>query len=419
MVSGSCTLPDVRVGTQSGPALAKARDAEAHKDSAESAHDAGEKESRPAKGVDESTSRDGRDDQEGTKPARAGMQAKPAEEAGHGGEGGGGGASGRAAGVAGARGQEGEMEAGRSGGDGDEGASGKAGGAAVGCGNAVLDEGEACESGTDTPCPERCDDGEPCSEDRLEGSAVNCDARCSFTPITQPMAADGCCQKSSNANTDPDCEAVCGNGVIETGERCDGACPSSASECNDNLPCTRDEVSGSECQRHCIHPEITGAEAVPDGCCPKAADSTLDPDCKPVCGNRLKEAGEQCDDGNKTAADGCNSDCEYDDNTATPGDDRPGYVACGAGTCGPDAHCCIADGVPTSCVGQTAQCPAPYTACDGPEDCKANEECWSERYGFCAPSEQSHGRGSQLCHSDGHCDAGMQCSMSGTCQATP
>jgi cysteine-rich repeat protein len=46
----------------------------------------------------------------------------------------------------------------------------------------------------------------------------------------------------------------------------------------------------------------------------------------PHCGNSIVEAGEACDDGNQSDADGCSSACQKDDNAATPGDDRAGYA---------------------------------------------------------------------------------------------
>ncbi len=50
----------------------------------------------------------------------------------------------------------------------------------------------------------------------------------------------------------------------------------------------------------------------------------------PVCGNALVEAGEQCDDGNATAADGCGATCQLEPGwlCRTPG------AACEAATCG-------------------------------------------------------------------------------------
>ncbi len=46
-----------------------------------------------------------------------------------------------------------------------------------------------------------------------------------------------------------------------------------------------------------------------DSCCPDGANSTNDNDCAPVCGNGVLEAGEECDDGNSAAGDGCDSAC--------------------------------------------------------------------------------------------------------------
>jgi hypothetical protein len=57
----------------------------------------------------------------------------------------------------------------------------------------------------------------------LMGSAANCNAMCEHTEISMVMNGDMCCPKGANANTDNDCQAMCGNGVVEPGEQCDGA----------------------------------------------------------------------------------------------------------------------------------------------------------------------------------------------------
>lgn len=93
------------------------------------------------------------------------------------------------------------------------------------CGDGqVQPEQETCEDGTDTPCPTLadCDDGDSCTEDRLIGSADNCNAECEHVAITSLATADACCPAGANANSDPDCMAVCGNGVRESDEECDG-----------------------------------------------------------------------------------------------------------------------------------------------------------------------------------------------------
>lgn len=89
------------------------------------------------------------------------------------------------------------------------------------CGNGTVDEsaGETCE-GRD--CPTRCDDSMACTLDLLTGSAATCTARCMNPPITQPENGDMCCPPGANAQSDSDCPPVCGNGVPEPGEECDG-----------------------------------------------------------------------------------------------------------------------------------------------------------------------------------------------------
>jgi hypothetical protein len=96
------------------------------------------------------------------------------------------------------------------------------------CGDGIVqsNRGETCEkSGESAPCKMSdadCDDGDPCTADKLTGSAANCNADCSHTPITSPTAGDGCCPKNGNANVDADCKPMCGNGVKEGDEQCDG-----------------------------------------------------------------------------------------------------------------------------------------------------------------------------------------------------
>ena len=122
------------------------------------------------------------------------------------------------------------------------------------CGDGVVSEKEKCEPGsTDRPCPTArdCDDQEPCTVDRVTGA--ECSAECSNIPITQPAAGDQCCPPGANSTTDDDCEAVCGNGIREGLELCDGAdCPTS---CDDGNPCTEDELVGSaaSCNARCRH----------------------------------------------------------------------------------------------------------------------------------------------------------------------
>jgi hypothetical protein len=96
------------------------------------------------------------------------------------------------------------------------------------CGDGIVqsNRGETCEKmGESVPCKTsdaECDDGDPCTLDKLIGSAANCNADCSHMPISAPTAGDNCCPKNGNANIDSDCKPRCGNGVKEGDEQCDG-----------------------------------------------------------------------------------------------------------------------------------------------------------------------------------------------------
>jgi hypothetical protein len=100
------------------------------------------------------------------------------------------------------------------------------------CGDGVVqpDAGESCEvAGPDSEvepaaaCPTSCaDDGDACTVETLMGSADNCNAMCTTTVIQAVDDDDDCCPDEANSTVDDDCPVVCGNGVIEPGEDCDG-----------------------------------------------------------------------------------------------------------------------------------------------------------------------------------------------------
>jgi hypothetical protein len=113
------------------------------------------------------------------------------------------------------------------------------------CGNAVLDNGELCDvaiaSGEPGACPTECGDQTGCMRDAPVGEA--CQVACAPIEIRTLMPGDGCCPaiEGANAITDTDCAAVCGNGVTEPGEQCDG-------DAGCDPDCTRPSASELSCR---------------------------------------------------------------------------------------------------------------------------------------------------------------------------
>lgn len=85
------------------------------------------------------------------------------------------------------------------------------------CGNGIPEPGETCD-----PCPADCDDADACTSDSSTGDPNMCSLVCSNAPISSCIDFDGCCPASCDQTTDLDCMPVCGNGVVESGEDCDG-----------------------------------------------------------------------------------------------------------------------------------------------------------------------------------------------------
>jgi cysteine-rich repeat protein len=92
--------------------------------------------------------------------------------------------------------------------------------------------------------------------------------------------------------------AFCGNGVVEPGEQCDDG----------------NDLAVDGCDACVIHagPELgAGADAPaptqPDSLSDRPGEDTGDLAPAAFCGNGVVEPGEQCDDGNDLAADGCDA----------------------------------------------------------------------------------------------------------------
>lgn len=89
----------------------------------------------------------------------------------------------------------------------------------IACGDGVVSAGETCDTGSPGSCPSACDDVDPCTTDALFGAGT-CGAICTTSPVAVG-AMDACCPSGETIATDPDCTAVCGDGVITAPETCD------------------------------------------------------------------------------------------------------------------------------------------------------------------------------------------------------
>jgi hypothetical protein len=180
------------------------------------------------------------------------------------------------------------------------------------CGNGVVDQGESCDVGIPPlvkgACPTSCDDGKACTRDFMR--PLGCQAACQHIPITAPLSGDGCCPEDEEGNptatraTDTDCQPICGNGVVEPGETCDGescpkACPPVPKLRADRAGCLFSKLVGDTetCSARCVVEEQVSCEPDPGGCCPPGCTAATDPDCSNRCGNSAIDTtlGEVCD----------------------------------------------------------------------------------------------------------------------------
>lgn len=229
------------------------------------------------------------------------------------------------------------------------------------CGDGRVSGEEKCDiaitSGMPGACPTSCPDLAPCNPRALNNSG--CQAEC--VPLQLICkSGDDCCPGNCTDKNDADCSSKCGDKIVqpEDGETCepgtDKPCKKSDAECNDNDACTKDKLIGNpeNCNALCTHERITDAKAG-DGCCPPGANLNTDADCKAVCGNKVRETGEDCD-----GTTGCSAQCKL---TL-----QPDQIACleKFGNKGDDCAKC-------SCMN----CAASYLACIDGMDAMANMQC--------------------------------------------
>jgi cysteine-rich repeat protein len=230
------------------------------------------------------------------------------------------------------------------------------------CNNICNELVDNCFNPPGATCP---DDSNVCTSDRCNGTGAcmhsagnlgvpcrsaagpcdvteTCDGLSATCPADHFQLAGVSCPSDGNAcTTDDRCD---GNGACTGGPplACDDAnlctsdtcAPSSGCvftpvNCADSDPCTDDTCTPST--GSCLHtpvPEGNPCAGTNNNTCLNTCQAGMcTPDLRPdCCGNGVLEAGEQCEDSNQAAADGCRNNCTYElipgDGIGSPARDR-------------------------------------------------------------------------------------------------
>ena len=200
----------------------------------------------------------------------------------------------------------------------------------------------------------------------------------------------GCGDDSSGEDT----VKACGNSQIEGDETCDDG----------------NTESGDGCSADCLNVE--------DGyTCPKEGGACTKQDIPAAaeCGNGKLEDDEACDDGNKSAGDGCSSDCRIEDGyiCETAGKACSKAVQCGNGKIESGEAC--DDGNSKSDDGCSSKCEIEdgYTCAAEGEPCTASAECGNSKLDADETCDDGNAESDDGCSSDCQTEDGYSCEEPG------
>jgi cysteine-rich repeat protein len=114
-----------------------------------------------------------------------------------------------------------------------------------------------------------------------------------------PGSTDNMFKDTNGASADPsNAKCFCGNGKLESGERCDDGNTLAGDGC------------GVTCQIECGNTYLDSGETCDDG--NTVAGDGCSATCQIECGNEVVDVGEECDDSNTDGGDGCSATCQME-----------------------------------------------------------------------------------------------------------
>jgi fibro-slime domain-containing protein len=274
-----------------------------------------------------------------------------------------------------------------------------------------------------------------------------------FIDPNDPVAgAGGCSGECGGAGGSGGNGSLCGNGALDAGEQCDDGNPLQGDGCNGvcnlepNFACAQ---VGEACVSTiaCGDGNVAGTEACDDGnvadgdgcsascsaepgfgCTTGDDGSVCIPIVNPACGDSSVSSGEQCDDGDTDAGDGCSATCQVESGYVCPtvGQQCDSVEYCGDGFLRDGAEQCDdgnqspVDGCDGGCnILPNFICPTPGAACQSTVVCGDSAITGNET---CDDGDAQSGDGcSNLCRAEAgySCTGGGAAPVAGDCQAVP
>ncbi len=156
------------------------------------------------------------------------------------------------------------------------------------CGNGTVESGEECDDGNDIDddeCSNKCKNNNGETKAECGNSIVETGEECDDGNDIDDDDCSNQCKKNLKdwATPNPGPATACGDGFLEAGEICEIGQPPAEGN------------TGWECIKK-------------DGICVWQTPNA-------VCGNGIKEDGEDCDDGNNVPGDGCSKKCKTEADT--------------------------------------------------------------------------------------------------------